>query len=122
MHERELYNRFGILGDRVVYALEHAEALMDSKAKCDEVLRHLKEVLLFYSELEGLIPRTGDNREIGNIKARLTRNRRGIEEVMYLVELGNTVRASEMLSLTILPASRRLKEQCMSALSLEPNV
>ncbi|GAK11641.1 hypothetical protein [Geomicrobium sp. JCM 19039] len=121
VYERELVKQLEIVSGRIVFTMEHSLYLIENQSRKATIISELKQVLDFYKELDSYIPRTGDNSEIGNVKARLTRARRGIEEVISIVELGYYSRAQDVLANHLLPASKRFLEHLPMAFSLEPN-
>ncbi|SDI44988.1 hypothetical protein [Natribacillus halophilus] len=87
----------------------------------EQILQSLDHAVICYEQLEGIGLAVGSYRDQGNIKARFTRVKRGLEEATVAVKLEQYRRAREMMELILLPSLRRLRERLDAVIALESN-
>ena len=101
---------------RVIFACDHLINEMEEslrriqKNSKEPMLQLFEQMMNRYEQLEILALTIGGHRQKGNIKARLTRVKRELQDAKMAVELDQYGKAEEMLEHHLIPALKRFRE------------
>ncbi|WP_160112488.1 hypothetical protein [Salicibibacter kimchii] len=90
------------------------EASLREIEKNGNILQCFEEMMGRYEQLEILAVTIGGHKQKGNIKARLTRVKRELQDAKTAVELEKYGNAEEMLEHHLIPALQRFREGLLS--------
>lgn len=95
--------------DYLISDMEDGLHRIDKKGK-DQILQSFEQMMDRYEQLQIVAPSLGSHRDKGNIKARLTRVKRELQDAQTAVEFDQYEKAEEMLKSHLLPALKRFRE------------
>ncbi|QQK81573.1 hypothetical protein HUG20_17750 [Salicibibacter cibi] len=109
MNDGGMFKRVIFTCDHLINEMEESLRKMEQNSK-EQMLQLFEQMMGSYEQLEITALTIDGHRQKGNIKARLTRVKRELQDAKTAVEFEQYEKAMEMLEYHLIPALKRFQE------------